>query len=141
MKAHHDLANPQIHPAPILPQAPKGHGIHSPYLFEFIIRWYLMLRKSEVPGGDPAGCTVDVKKDKTMIPAMTAGGYVQCGSVREAYGSFLCKGSSVSEKYGALLYRISQWFNPEMIVELGTGLGISTLYLATGSPEAATAYH
>jgi predicted O-methyltransferase YrrM len=42
--------------------------------------------------------------------------------------------SSVSEKQGALLYRIAHWFKPEMMLELGTGLGISALYLATGSP-------
>lgn len=43
--------------------------------------------------------------------------------------------SSTSAKQGALLYRIVQWFEPEMVVELGTGLGISTLYLSTGSPQ------
>jgi predicted O-methyltransferase YrrM len=37
-------------------------------------------------------------------------------------------------KYGALLYRISHWFHPEVIMELGTGIGISTLYMAAGSP-------
>lgn len=48
-------------------------------------------------------------------------------------GSFV-KWASVSEKKGKLLYRIVRWFAPEMLVELGTGLGISTLYLATGAP-------
>jgi predicted O-methyltransferase YrrM len=46
-------------------------------------------------------------------------------------GSFV-KGSSVSRKSGALLFRIARWLQPEMIIELGTGLGISTLYLARG---------
>ena len=43
--------------------------------------------------------------------------------------------SSVSEKYGLLLFRISRWFRPEMIIELGTGVGISTMYLHSGSPD------
>ncbi len=31
--------------------------------------------------------------------------------------------SSVTEKYGALLFRIAHWFKPEMIIELGIGSG------------------
>lgn len=45
------------------------------------------------------------------------------------------KHSSVSVKYGSLLYRITRWFRPEMIIELGTGVGISAMYLSSGSPE------
>ena len=33
-----------------------------------------------------------------------------------------------------MLYRISAWFKPDMIIELGTGLGVSALYLGKGSP-------
>jgi len=46
------------------------------------------------------------------------------------------RGSSVPMRYGALLYRIARWFHPDMVLELGTGLGISTLYLASGAPGA-----
>jgi predicted O-methyltransferase YrrM len=38
-------------------------------------------------------------------------------------------------KYGSLLYRITRWFRPDMIMELGTGVGISTMYLASAAPE------
>jgi predicted O-methyltransferase YrrM len=53
--------------------------------------------------------------------------------LRAAYA--FVRRSSVSLKYGFLLYRISRWFQAEMIIELGTGMGISTLYLSAGSPE------
>jgi predicted O-methyltransferase YrrM len=52
--------------------------------------------------------------------------------LRAAYA--FVRRSSVSLRYGFLLYRISRWFQPEMIIELGTGMGISTLYLSSGSP-------
>jgi len=51
--------------------------------------------------------------------------------------SSIVKKSSVNRKYGALLYRITRWFNPDMILELGTGLGISGMYLSAGNPETA----
>lgn len=40
--------------------------------------------------------------------------------------------SSKDAKYGQLLFRLANHFNPETIVELGTCAGLSTLYLANG---------
>jgi predicted O-methyltransferase YrrM len=77
--------------------------------------------QTDLPGGDSgiagrtgAGSRVDRSADRTVR-------------------SFV-RGSSVTPRYGALLYRIVQWFRPEMVLELGTGLGVSTLYLAAASP-------
>jgi predicted O-methyltransferase YrrM len=44
--------------------------------------------------------------------------------------------SSVNEKYGRLLFRLVEYFWPERIIELGTSLGISTLYMAMANPGA-----
>jgi predicted O-methyltransferase YrrM len=57
------------------------------------------------------------------------------GGPQRSVRSFIAR-SSVTEKYGALLFRISRWFRPKVILELGTGLGISALYLSAGSPDA-----
>lgn len=89
----------------------RGHGIHSPYLFEFINGVLFNSEKIAVP-------EVLIKEHRKM--------YAEHPFVRR---------SSVSRKYGALLYRISRWVRPEMILELGTGMGISTMYLASGSPD------
>jgi len=42
----------------------------------------------------------------------------------------IAKNSSKNTKFGKLLYRIIQFYKPKKILELGTSLGISTLYLA-----------
>jgi len=99
----------------------KGHGIHSPYLFEFVNLVVYNSEKVSIPPG------VRLEHRRAREDHSLAGG--EGRSVR----SFVLR-SSVSEKKGALLHRIARWFRPEMMVELGTGLGISTLYLATGSP-------
>jgi len=44
--------------------------------------------------------------------------------------------TAVNKKYGKLLYHLAFYFKPDSIVEMGTSLGISTLYLACGNPEA-----
>jgi len=87
-----------------------GHGIHSPYLFEFVNGILFNSQGTEVPGA--------ILEEHRKL--------------RAAYA--FVRRSSVSLKYGFLLYRISRWFQAEMIIELGTGMGISTLYLSSGSP-------
>ncbi len=44
--------------------------------------------------------------------------------------------SSVSARYGRLLYRLAAWHKPSQVIELGTAAGISTLYLASGCRDA-----
>ncbi len=44
--------------------------------------------------------------------------------------------SSINERYGSLLFRLVEYFEPHTIIELGTSVGISTLYMSTAFPEA-----
>jgi predicted O-methyltransferase YrrM len=44
--------------------------------------------------------------------------------------------SSINERNGRLLFRMVEYFKPLTIIELGTSVGISTLYMATAFPEA-----
>jgi len=89
----------------------KGHGIHSPYLFEFVNGVLFNSRGTEAPE--------NVLKEHQRL---------------RSEHSFVRR-SSVSRKYAMLLYRITSWFQPEMIIEMGTGMGVSALYLSSGSPE------
>ena len=114
----------------------RGHGIHSPYLFEFLHDVVFNRAGMEVPESI-VQLHERLKRDRSPIPAGNHGaGSMVDRAANRTVGSFVRR-SSVSKKYGALLYRIVQWFRPGMIIELGTGLGISTLYLsaaATGIP-------
>lgn len=50
--------------------------------------------------------------------------------------STLARESSVNEKYGRLLYRLAAFFKPETVIETGTSLGLSTMYLALANDNA-----
>jgi predicted O-methyltransferase YrrM len=43
--------------------------------------------------------------------------------------------SSISPKYGKLFHRLAAFYSPGEILELGTAMGISTMYIATAVPE------
>ena len=50
--------------------------------------------------------------------------------------SSIARRSSVTRRQGALLYRLAKWYGPAAVIEAGTGIGISTSYLAAGAGHA-----
>ena len=48
----------------------------------------------------------------------------------------ITRNSAKSQKFGRLLYKIVTLYKPQIILELGTSLGISTCYLAEGNKKA-----
>jgi len=47
----------------------------------------------------------------------------------------IARNSSVTSKKGQFLFRLTKEFHPATILELGTSLGISTMYIALAAPE------
>ena len=112
----------------------KGHGIHSPFVFDFITR---VLRKDI-----PAEMEEEVKrirksmedcKIRITVKDMGAGS----GSL-PAESRRLCdiaRRSSVHHRYGKILYNLASAYDGLNILEMGTSLGISSLYMALGAPS------
>ncbi|MCQ2251525.1 MAG: class I SAM-dependent methyltransferase [Bacteroidales bacterium] len=67
---------------------------------------------------------------------VTSAGAKGNGDKYERAVSDIAKSSSSYGKYGQLLQRMSAFLKPQSILELGTSLGIGTLYLASGNPDA-----
>lgn len=58
------------------------------------------------------------------------------GKIRQEKISAVARTSPVNLKYGKLLYRLVHEFQPSYVLELGTSLGVSTLFLASAHPKA-----
>ena len=50
--------------------------------------------------------------------------------------SQIAKTAGISPKRAELLFRITNYFQPETILEIGTSLGLATSALALGNPKA-----
>lgn len=69
-----------------------------------------------------------------MIEDFGAGSRVDSHKQRKV--SAIAKAALKPKKFGQLLYRIVKYYQPKTILELGTSLGITTSYLASGNTYA-----
>lgn len=106
----------------------NAYGLHSPFLFEF---YNEVLKKTHLS----ADVTLEalrkqLKKDVRSIDVLDlgAGSKVDVGTKRRI--SSIVKSTSIPKKYGQLLRRITEKYELNSALELGTSLGIGTLYLA-----------
>lgn len=109
--------------------AKNKHSVQSPFLYEFITK---VLNGNS----DDENCKIIESLRKELcqlnqiieITDFGAGSHVNNAKKRKVKD--VAKNSSKNSKFGKLLYRIVQFYKPQNILELGTSLGISTLYLA-----------
>jgi predicted O-methyltransferase YrrM len=113
----------------------KGHGTHSPFVFDFISKvlndsnHYEVYDKAEDERRK-------LLKDNSVLTVQDFGaGSSSTNSDKRTVAS-IAKHAVKSKKYGQLLYRMVKYYQPQTIFELGTSLGITTVYLAYGKPDA-----
>ena len=113
----------------------KGHGIHSPFVFDFIKK---VLNDKETY---PTYSRVEELREKLLLDNTVlnvedfgAGSSVSKSNQRTI--ASIAKNAAKPKKFGQLLFRMVQFYKPEQILELGTSLGITTSYLASGNPNA-----
>lgn len=111
----------------------RGHGMHSPFVFDFITQVlndhtvYPAYTLVENLRADLSGDT-----RKLVIEDFGAGSSLNKSNERPI-GS-IAKHAAKPARFGQLLYRIVKHYQPQIILELGTSLGITTSYLAAAAP-------
>ncbi len=114
----------------------KGFGIHSPFLFALVNKDF----REECSEAVRSGAEDYKKKLKNQISPVTrsnfgAGSLLALGN-KSLLPSEINRTIGIPRKYGELLWKLSRKYGNQGILELGTGLGCSTYYLASGVPNA-----
>jgi predicted O-methyltransferase YrrM len=110
----------------------KGHGVHSPFVFNFITA---VLNDSKKY---PYYSIIEQQRKKLLqnnqaieVEDFGAGSNTLKSNKRIVKN---IAGSSLKpKKYAQLLFRMVQYYQPTTILELGTSLGITTSYLAAAN--------
>jgi predicted O-methyltransferase YrrM len=111
----------------------KGHGVHSPFVFNFIEK-VLNKKGTDLAGFD--GLVIEeIRKellaDERVIEVEDFGAGSGIIKTNKRVVKKIAATSLKPKKYAKLLESIVNYYEPEIIIELGTSLGITTSYLAT----------
>lgn len=113
-----------------------GHGIHSPFVFDLVTNVlqdkrgrpeYLAVEAVRRRMAADRGATITFED----LGAGAGGATPQSRSL-----SSIARTALKPSKFGQLFFRIASHYKPTTILELGTSLGITTAYLASGNPGA-----
>lgn len=108
--------------------------VHSPFVFN--LYYYHLKKKSEYYCFDSIdNLFLSIAKDQNTIQALDKGAGTVHHSVNREIGK-LSRTSSVSKKYGEILFKLVNHTQPKHILELGTAFGKSTAYLAAANTKA-----
>ncbi|HCC70378.1 MAG TPA: SAM-dependent methyltransferase, partial [Bacteroidales bacterium] len=112
----------------------KGHGIHSPFVFELINNVFRSKIPSEVTN-TISSLRKDLAGNKSIISVndLGAGSAYTSSSLRKV--SDISSRSSIRNRYARVLYNIARQYDERNILELGTSVGISTMFIALGAPR------
>ncbi len=113
----------------------KGHGIHSPFVFDFIEN-VLNDKRDFYAYTTVEYVRSSLLKDERILEVEDYGAGSVSGNRKKRSVSSIAKTAAKSKKLGQLLFRIAGYYKPNLVVELGTSLGLSTAYLGLGNLSA-----
>lgn len=112
----------------------KGHGIHSPFVFDLISRIFRNKIDPDIV------FTIEMIRKKMIsdqrsiiVNDLGSGSEKLKTNVRKV--SQIARYAPVPGKYGILLSNMAAEFGAPLIIEFGTSLGISTMYMASPCPH------
>jgi len=117
-------------------RAKSRYGIHSPFVYDFTEN-VILATSNDLQIKEIERKRRELLKSGDILTqddfGAGQGGEITLSGARTLRQ--VIRKSAVSRKFGRLLFRISEYYKPRIILELGTSAGVSTLYLAMASPE------
>ncbi|MCD6019634.1 MAG: O-methyltransferase-like protein [Bacteroidetes bacterium] len=110
------------------------HDLHSPFLYNF----YMELIKNEFPFGDfeeLQAVRQSLEKNTTAIHIVDLGAGSKKLQSDKRFVNQIAKHGIAQKKQAEFMYRLLNKFAPTTVVELGTSIGLTTLYLSKASPR------
>lgn len=115
-------------------QARTRYDVHSPFVADFVEK-VLEDRRRFYAFSEIETMRQQLRQDRRHLPVRDygAGSQARPGKIRIV--SSIARYSAVSPFVGKTLFRLVNHYQPQNLLELGTSLGISTLYLGSASSK------
>lgn len=108
------------------------HGVHSPFVFEFCKK-ILEDKRNFYAYGDLISLRAAMRQNSTEIEVNDFGAGSQIIAKKKKRIREIAKTSATHTHFAKILYKTALTYQPKTILELGTSLGISTLYFSKAS--------
>ncbi len=110
----------------------KGHGVHSPFVFDFITN--VLIDKRQFYFYD----SIEKIREKlfqndTVLTLEDFGAGSLLAKTNNRKISMIARSSLKPKKFSQLMFRIVNYYKTNTIIELGTSLGITSSYLASAN--------
>lgn len=110
------------------------HGLHSPFVYS--LTETVFYNTNTFYSYDRIERLRDaLEQDKRTIQVLDLGAGSGFGNTKEKAVSQIAKRAAKPSKYGQVIFRLANHFQPRTIVELGTSLGLTTAYLASANSQ------
>jgi predicted O-methyltransferase YrrM len=120
------------------------HGVHSPFVFDLVTKCLYVKKPKPDPSVSEQAKQYQVlknyrdsllkNKNTIEVTDFGAGSKVFKSNTRQI--AKIAKKAGITQKRAELLFRITNYFQPDSILEIGTSLGLATSALALGNPKA-----
>ena len=111
------------------------HAVHSPFVFHLVTKcFYDRKPKPEYQILKNYRNSLLENKNTIEVTDFGAGSKVFKSNTRQI--AKIAKTAGITSKRAELLFRITNYFQPSTILEIGTSLGLATSALASGNPKA-----
>jgi predicted O-methyltransferase YrrM len=112
----------------------KGHGIHSPFVFDFVI--HVLNDANRYDCYDKIEpLRKQLLRDNSIIEVEDFGAGSAVIPTAKRKIKAIAKSSLKNKKFAKLLFRIVKYYKAETIIELGTSFGITACYLACANKK------
>ncbi|MFT3824720.1 MAG: class I SAM-dependent methyltransferase [Chitinophagaceae bacterium] len=113
----------------------KGHGVHSPFVYDFIRqvlnderRFYAYYYIEQL--------RTQLLANEAVLDVEDLGAGSVTTKTRQRSVASIAEHAAKPKKWAQLLFRIVHYYQPQHILELGTSLGVSTAYMSLANPNA-----
>ncbi|MBZ4033208.1 class I SAM-dependent methyltransferase [Flavobacterium sp. 17A] len=111
------------------------HAVHSPFVFNLLTKCFYD-KKNKPEYQILKNYRKSLLKNKNFIDVTDFGAGSRVFKSNRRQISKIAKTAGISPKRAELLFRVTHYFQPETILEIGTSLGLATSALAVGNPKA-----
>ena len=108
----------------------KGHGIHSPFTFDFVIH-VLNDKRTFYAYEAIEKLRLLLLQNEEVLTIEDFGAGSRTGLTKQRKVKDIAASSLKPKKFAQLMFRMIDYYQPTNILELGTSLGITTSYLAS----------